>query len=179
MVAEMSVEKACGQILFCLKMSNLNYMVKETPFSAYVTIRKKFVKKSETVETNVENNPENDPNDYVKQLERDNALLQKKLKDILTETAHLKFDLEEFEIKFNALEKDNTVLEIKLEESIIKSEYVVKESEKKSSTVEQENKSLSAKLCESKKLFKDKTDMVDILENTVSNKVSEIVSLKE
>jgi hypothetical protein len=117
----------------------------------------------------VENNPENDPN----------ALLQKKLKDILTENAHLKFDLEEFEIKFNALEKDNTVLEKKLEESIIKSEYVVKESEKKSSTVEQENKSLSAKLCESKKMFKDKTDMVDILEITVSNKVSEIVSLKE
>ena len=49
MVGEMSVEKACGQILFCLKMSNLNYMVKETPFSAYVTIRKKFVKNSETV----------------------------------------------------------------------------------------------------------------------------------
>ena len=40
----MSVEMACGQILFSLKTSKLNYMVKETPFSAYVTIRKKFVK---------------------------------------------------------------------------------------------------------------------------------------
>ena len=43
MTVENSAEKACGQVLICLKMSKLNYMVKETPFSAYVTIRKKFL----------------------------------------------------------------------------------------------------------------------------------------
>ena len=43
MTVENSAEKVCGQILICLKMSKLNYMVKETPFSAYVTIRKKFL----------------------------------------------------------------------------------------------------------------------------------------
>ena len=44
MTGENYEERACGQILFGLKMSNLNYMVKETPYSAYITVWKKFVK---------------------------------------------------------------------------------------------------------------------------------------
>ena len=44
MSSEYSAEKACGQVFICLKMSKLNYVVRETPFSAYVTIRKKFMK---------------------------------------------------------------------------------------------------------------------------------------
>ena len=43
MVGEASPHNVCGQILFCLKMCNLNCLVKETPYSAYVTIRKKFI----------------------------------------------------------------------------------------------------------------------------------------
>ena len=35
-----SAEFACGQILFTLKHSKLNYIVKETPYSAYITINK-------------------------------------------------------------------------------------------------------------------------------------------
>ena len=34
----------CEQMLSILKSSNLNYIVKETPYSAFVTIRKRFVK---------------------------------------------------------------------------------------------------------------------------------------
>ena len=36
---------ACGQILFSLKMSKLNYVLKETPFSSNVII-KKFIQSS-------------------------------------------------------------------------------------------------------------------------------------
>ena len=129
MLDEMSVEKACGQILFCLKSSNLNYMVKETPFSTYVTIRKKFVRNLHSVENITENTPANDNNEYVRKLEKENALLQKKVKDILTENAHLRFDSEESEIKFNALEKEKTTLEIKLEESDDKFQKVEEELE--------------------------------------------------
>ena len=53
MVGEFSAQYACGQILFSLKNSNLNYVVKETPYSAYITIRKKFIK---DVGANVLNN---------------------------------------------------------------------------------------------------------------------------
>ena len=131
MAGEMSVEMACGQVLFSLKASKLNYMVKETPFSAYVTIRKKFVKNFQTIETSIENNSDNEENNHVKKLERNNALLQKKVKDILTENAHLRFDLEEFEIKYNALKKDTATLEIRLEEAFVKAKQVESDSKQK------------------------------------------------
>ena len=41
---ENSAEFACGKILFVLKNSNLNYKLNETPYSAYITVRKKFVR---------------------------------------------------------------------------------------------------------------------------------------
>ena len=44
MNGEKSPEFACGQIMYSLKMSKLNYLVKETPYSVYLTIRKKFVR---------------------------------------------------------------------------------------------------------------------------------------
>ena len=45
-LSQFSAEFACGQILFSLKNSNLNYLVRETPYSAYITIRKKLVKEA-------------------------------------------------------------------------------------------------------------------------------------
>ena len=45
-----SGEYACGQILFGLKRSKLNYVINETPYSAYITIRKKFLKISKEEE---------------------------------------------------------------------------------------------------------------------------------
>jgi hypothetical protein len=46
MAGEMSPDFECGKILFSLKMSRLNFLVKETPYSAYITIRKKFIKEN-------------------------------------------------------------------------------------------------------------------------------------
>ena len=47
MTGNVSADNAFGQVLICLRMSELHYIVNETPFSAYVTIRKKFVKSVE------------------------------------------------------------------------------------------------------------------------------------
>ena len=44
MTGKTIAKNALGQVLICLRMSKLNYVAKETPYSAYVTIRKKFVK---------------------------------------------------------------------------------------------------------------------------------------
>ena len=41
----------CNQVLRVVKESNLNYLVEETPYSAFVTIRKKFVKDIENADT--------------------------------------------------------------------------------------------------------------------------------
>ena len=44
MTGEVTAENALGQVLICLRMSKLHYIIKETPYSADVTIRKKFMK---------------------------------------------------------------------------------------------------------------------------------------
>ena len=49
----MSADNALGQVLICLRMSNLNFVAKETPFSTYITIRKKLIKP--TTEAVIEN----------------------------------------------------------------------------------------------------------------------------
>ena len=79
MAGDSSPQYACGQILFGLKMSKLNYAIKETPFSAYVTIRKKFIQPSEGVPEpiGVKNNVEE-----VKKVDQELNNLREKNKDL-------------------------------------------------------------------------------------------------
>ena len=51
MAGEKSPDFECGQILFSLKMSRLNYLVKETPYSAYITNRKTFTRENKESQT--------------------------------------------------------------------------------------------------------------------------------
>ena len=44
MAREISAENVFGQVLICLRMSKLDYVIKETPYAGYVTVRKKFMK---------------------------------------------------------------------------------------------------------------------------------------
>ena len=44
MVGKITAETRVGQMLICLRESKLNYVVRETPYSAEITIRKKFLK---------------------------------------------------------------------------------------------------------------------------------------
>ena len=50
MTGRWKANNVCNQVLKVLKESNLNYLVNETPYSAFVTIRKKFVKQMESSE---------------------------------------------------------------------------------------------------------------------------------
>ena len=101
MAGESSAEFACGQVLFGLKMSNLNYVVKETPFSAYVTIRKKFVKEPIEREKFGINCTEKD--------------LKEEIKDLKTNIALAKVELDENEIKYDSLNEENKKLEDSIE----------------------------------------------------------------
>ena len=44
MVGDIRAHKVCEQLLNYVKVSNLNYLVNETPYSAFITIRKIFSK---------------------------------------------------------------------------------------------------------------------------------------
>ena len=61
MARKVSAENVCGQVLICLRMSQLDFLVKEPPYAAYITVRKNFKRSVEVqnqpiVEGNAEMN---------------------------------------------------------------------------------------------------------------------------
>ena len=96
MAGENHEERACGQILFGLKMSNLNYMVKETPFSAYITIRKKFLKSYQPEFATPVTSDQKD----------DNTKLETDLKQAQKMNAELELKLEKSHDKSESLKKE-------------------------------------------------------------------------
>ena len=92
MAVKKSPNFACGQILFSLKISKLHYVVKETPFSAYITIRKRFIRNdNENQDTLADQHPSNKEVELSTLKER-NADLEKRL-------ALAKVEFEEMEIE--------------------------------------------------------------------------------
>ena len=112
-IIQVSANFACGQLLFNLRNSNLNYLVKETPYSAYITIRKKLVKEAfedvEAVQTIV-----TDIN--VKHVDKENIRLKERNAYVERQYALLKIEFEELEINFNELKDSNNQLDDKAEE---------------------------------------------------------------
>ena len=113
MVFESSSQIMCGQILFGLQMSKLNYVVRETPYSAYITIRKKFIKPSDDkheplyVKNNVDVKVTND--------EKEKLDLKEKNANLERTVALLTLDLEKAECEYELLDKKNIELENNIE----------------------------------------------------------------
>ena len=184
MVSEKSPDFACGQILFGLKTSNLNYIVKETPYSMYVTIRKRFIR-HDIERQQVDNG----------HTEKDSELfsLKQKVKDLETNLALAKVECDERELKHNSLIEENDKLEDSIEEIYKEKRIVVEEME----IISEENASLKRDIIEitkakdditkkfdnykkgENKKFDEKCDMVVILEYTVDNKNQQIDILKK
>ena len=111
MEGKVSVDNTFGQVLICLRMSKLNYVIKETPYSAFVTIRKKFVKAfdREIIEKENVENPrlvDNEVTEQIKELETENVILKQKNKTQYSEIGHLRLDIEELEVKKKAMENE-------------------------------------------------------------------------
>ena len=109
MSSEFSANFACGQIIFSLKSSKLNYIVKETPYSAYITIRKKFLKSFEQSETDniheIVNKAklDEDIKFKLKSVENENVNLKERNKDVERDLGLLRIEFEEMEIKNHKL----------------------------------------------------------------------------
>ena len=182
MVSEFSPHHACGQILFSLKNSKLNYVVRETPYSAYITIRKTFIK--EVSETIVNVSEENKTLREINTLKDKNDTLERKL-------ALVTFDFEEMEIKYEALDKENKNLDDQINnlyeakrkvtcelESVSKENCDLKTEIKKVNESKTNLKVEYNKTIDQKK-FQEKSDLVEILEHTLQNKQSEIERLRQ
>ena len=112
MVEESSAHFACGQIRFNLKSSNLNYVLKETPFSAYITIRKKLIKSTEAIHIVEKSDIIVEP----KKTGSENVVLKQRIKALESEYGLLKIDIEELEIKNDDLVNQNRRNEDQIEE---------------------------------------------------------------
>ena len=113
-----SAEFACGQILFTLKQSKLNYIVKETPYSAYITIRKNLLTPSvrEASEDETSESIVVSVND--KNIQNENSKLKDRNLDLERMHALLLIEFEELEIKHKELKNINGLLDDKAEELV-------------------------------------------------------------
>ena len=120
MATEVSAEFACGKILFGIRQSKLNYVLNETPYSAYITIRKKF---TNGVIVNNEEMAKDASGAKVLEsnLTKENRELKEKLKDLETTCALIQIENEEFELKNDSLKKDIVSLDDKIEEAYLES----------------------------------------------------------
>ena len=104
MASNVRADNAVGQLLICLRMSNLNFVVNETPYSAYITVRKKFINSmSREIFANKKVNNVHEVN----QFERENELLKARIKELEKECGLVILECEEFEVKYEALEDEN------------------------------------------------------------------------
>ena len=170
MAGEKSPEYECGQILFCLKMSNLNYLVKETPYSSYITIRKKFIKE-----------PNNIQNSLTKLSGKEAEIdtLKEHSKDLETRLALAKLEFEEMEINKEKMTAEVTKLGDEIDD-FLKNEKILN-GEIRSITKERDDlKNILNKT--SKENITDKNELtanVMMLENVVEARDLKIYNLVE
>ena len=180
----------CNQVLRIVKDSNLNYLVNETPFSAYVTIRKKFVKNKEAEHSTAVDDFA--LSDLV--LRQENISLRQKVNGLESDKGYLNIEKEELELKLEEMDKKNRILEenIALLETEKNSAAVSLEvskgqlahkSDKLAKKLEDE-KELNAKLKESRaknekfeNIQKEKIDEIVMLEFTLKNRDDELARL--
>ena len=124
MMDKNSPEIASGQIVHTLKMSQLNYMLQETPYSTYITIRKKFQKEVNQTREDREASVVKENRDITNEklveklnsMEKENRELKEKVKDNFIDMGKLEYDVEELEFKNEHLESEKSDLDDKVEE---------------------------------------------------------------
>ena len=124
MAGKITAENTFGQVIICLRLSKLNYVVKETPYSAYVTIKKKFIKSYDG---------EHLEKDFVEKAEQvdmaSDALIKQKVNYLEKESSMLRYENEEREVKYKVLKSVKIALEDQIEELLAKGRGLVNENE--------------------------------------------------
>ena len=182
MSSENRAHKVCEQMLCILKSSKLNYLVKETPYSAFITIRKRFLKDISCVTLASEDDSPSEAD-----LRRENMILKEKCKELEVEVGYLNIDKENMELANDALEKENKALRIeveKLDADLISSNKKCVEQKEEVDKVNEESSdlelkhdfiksqlaNLKVKFAEMEKTMREKLDDNEVLENIIKNK---------
>jgi len=122
MANKWTAEKACKKVLTTIRRSNLHFVMRETPFSAEVTIRKKFVKSFQTIFTNNDIGIKNSSNKEVQLLNNKIATLEvelnkmrKQFENINTKYEQQKMIKEDKETELEYILKENHLNKMKAE----------------------------------------------------------------
>ena len=185
----------CNQVLRVIKESDLNYLVNETPYSAFITIRKKFLKTREVHEAS-ENTLACDAmvlSDVV--LRQENIALRQQFKELERDKCQLKMNIEALEVKneapskkVNGLESDNSSLGIRLEvakghisnqnDKLETQIEKIKDIEAEKETIDVILKKRETKVKKLEGRIKETEDDLLICESTLKNRDSQIEKLK-
>ena len=111
-----SAEYACGQLLFSLKNSKLNYLVRDTPYSAYITIRKTFLNSSDKEASKAVTSERCVTTVNVKDVEKENSKFKERNLDLEREHALLKIEFEQLEMNLNNMKDIKDELDEKNED---------------------------------------------------------------
>ena len=168
--------KTCDSLIAFLRHSGLNFLVQETPFSAFLTIRKTFCRGSKT---NYNDPVIEDKNEDLEKLRIENetfrTLLEDKdcqLKKFEEESAALQNRLEKAEEEMLINFKNAKITDEKLRDEIFILKSVIKKSEG-------EITSLKSKYSEAAKTIKVQGKNIHNLENKNENLISQVTKLKE
>ena len=171
----MTANSACNQILKIVKESNLNFLINETPYSAHVTIRKKFVKNSaEVTHENVvvhhdsarENTAKDELNHKFEALIVENNNFKETISQLESENKNMNIRLE---MSKGQLSNKNDVLENKVNENKVVSE--------KNAQLVGELKQVKQRLTDKVNGDKERDDDLIMLEMTLKNRELDIASL--
>ena len=188
----------CDQILFLVKNSNLNFQLKETPFSLSINLKKCFAQhwnKSSVAESNLFSQPHfpQDGHDHVHQhqqqavpqpdqqrpadqlqshqeLKQQHALLKKELEASIIDRKEISDDLKSLEKAHKKVVKEKREIEVKHEKVCLSLKDLRREKE----DLSKNNSNLSVALQSSKKDLKDN---VVHLESKIHNYQEEISNL--
>ena len=178
MVGPNKAENVFGQMLICLRMSRLDYMVKETPYSAYITIRKKFSKSVKEDIVDLGNAEDENDIAVMKNIKKENTFLKQKIEELEKECGSLRFDNEEMEIKVENLEKENVTLEDQIEELYAESRNLRKNMEKLSVDNSFKEKEFE-KICNEKEDLKISIKELKSFEASTSSSTKHVYVCKE
>ena len=123
MLSENSANYSCDKVLFVPKNSNLNYPLNETPYSAYITIRKKFVKDP------IKNDEPVNNTTVIRGKEEDLRTLTERNNDLEKRLALATVEYEEMELQQVQYLKDISKLEDNIENFIKTENKLIKENE--------------------------------------------------
>ena len=81
-MADLKALETSDQVILCLKKSGLNFLVQETPFAAFITIRKKFYKDFKKPPEANENIVQDEKT--IRELQKENEILKEKMFELET-----------------------------------------------------------------------------------------------